>query len=234
MKICVSSDLHHGFDNNTYRIHQKFFTKMAFEEFDVLILAGDLCSHQQRNLGSLFRMIREHLPDKKILAVRGNHDLWNREAKMTLSRKIMNWKEECNTHSIVDLNSITVEVEGIKIYGWHNWYGTPRHRRGTNDEYHLTIEEEQLVHSADMFGFQAIPLITDVLVSYMPIVSDGPTYDLWAGSIFQWAWLKDKGLLPRLYIHGHTHKERDEIRDGARVVMCGSDYNQPKYKIIEI
>lgn len=127
MKICFTSDLHHGFDNNTYRIHEKFFAKMAFEDFDVLILAGDLCSHQQRNLESLFAMIRKHLPETCILAV-----------------------------------------------------------------------------------------------------------ILWAGSLFQWDLLKEENKLPRIYIHGHTHIECDEIIDGVRVLMCGSDYNRPQYKIIEV
>lgn len=58
MKLCYTSDLHHGMDNNTYRIHEKFFAEMRKEQFDLLVLAGDIGSHQQRNIESAFKMIR--------------------------------------------------------------------------------------------------------------------------------------------------------------------------------
>lgn len=236
MKILLLSDMHRGRTDNTHLIHGKFLRKVSEEDFDVIVLAGDNASTKQPEVESLFKAIRAAIPLKPIYAVRGNHDYWDMDCKTPLGMKIANWNDVCAKYNIISLDGQMVEVEGIKIYGWHNWYGSPRHVRGTNDEYHLEIEEDLRLYKDDMDSFWRYidaGIRADVLINHMPIVPNAQ-YKLWNGIEHQWEVLKEHNMQPRVYLHGHTHQERDTVIDGVRVVMCGSDYDRPAYKIVEV
>ncbi len=161
---------------------------------------------------------------------------WDMDCKTPLGMKIANWNDVCAKYNIISLDGQMVEVGGIKIYGWHNWYGSPRHVRGTNDEYRLEIEEDLRLYKDDMDSFWRYidaGIRADVLINHMPIVPNAQ-YKLWNGIEHQWEALKEYNMQPRVYLHGHTHQERDTVIDGVRVVMCGSDYDRPAYKIVEV
>jgi len=76
MKILYTSDLHYGFNDKTRDILIEFFKKVKDESPDIIILAGDIISHEQRQFPKILKLIRESNPDIPILAVRGNHDFW--------------------------------------------------------------------------------------------------------------------------------------------------------------
>jgi len=235
MKILLLSDVHRGISNNTHKIHDKFLEEVSRQELDIVVIAGDICSGKQDNLESFFKHYRLHI-QKPTYAVRGNHEYFNVGRKQQLGIKIDNWNAMCAKYNIISLDGQMVEVDGVKMYGWHNWYGTGRHLRGTNDEYHLEIEEDLRLYKDDMDSFWRYidaGVKADVLINHMPIVPNAQ-YKLWNGIEHQWEVLKEQNMQPRVYLHGHTHQERDIIIDGVRVVMCGSDYDRPEYKIVEV
>lgn len=236
MKILLLSDMHRGRTGNTHLIHGKFLRKVSEQDFDIIVLAGDNASTKQPEIESLFNAVRTAIPLKPIYAVRGNHDYWNAGYKTPLGMKIANWNDMCVKYNIISLDGQMVEVDGIKMYGWHNWYGTSRHLRDTNDEYHLEIEEDLRLYKDDMDSFWRYidaGVKADVLVNHMPIFPR-PGQDLWGGILHQWEALKENNMLPRVYLYGHTHQFDDTVRDGVRCCMTGSDYDRPEYMIVEI
>jgi len=236
MKILLTSDVHRGMTQKTHEKHEKFLKEVSLQDVDIVVIAGDICSGKQDNLESFFKAYRTHIPTKPTYAVRGNHEYFNIGRKQQLGIKIANWNDVCAKYNIVSLDGQMVEVNGIKMYGWHNWYGTARHLRGTNDEYHLEIEEDLRLYKDDMDSFWRYidaGVKADVLINHMPIVPNAQ-YKLWNGIEHQWEALKEQNMQPRVYLHGHTHQERDIVIDGVRVVMCGSDYDKPAYKIVEV
>lgn len=235
MKILLLSDLHRGITQKTHKIHDKFLANIAQLEYDIVVIAGDICSGKQDNLESFFKAYRLHI-SKPTYAVRGNHEYFNIGRKQQLGIKIDNWNKMCQKYNITSLDGQMVEVDGVKMYGWHNWYGTSRHTRGTNDEYHLEIEEDLRLYKNDMDSFWRYidaGVKADVLITHMPIFSRSGQ-DLWGGILHQWEALKENNMLPRLYLYGHTHQFDDTVRDGVRCCMNGSNYDRPEYMIIEV
>lgn len=236
MKVLLMSDLHRELTHNTHLIHDKFLKEVSEQDFDICVIAGDICSTRQTELGSFFAHYRKHLPTKETYVVPGNHDFWNDNGHLPLRIKKEHWTYECHDNQIIDLNGRMIETHGVKIYGWHNWYGTSRFLRGTNDEYHLSVEEDLLLYKEDMDSFWKYvddKVVADILVNHIPIISD-PVYNRMGGIIQQWDTIKENNMLPKVYLHGHTHVGRDTVVDGVRVVMCGSDYDKPKYVILEV
>lgn len=148
-KIAHFSDLHTGYDNNTYKIQNKFFSSMKEElsNCDAFIIAGDLSSHSTHQKKTLFRTLRENHPDMAIFYVNGNHDFWTKSQGRTHGlelfpsyQKIMEesrkYEEEFNIHHF-DNESLTIEF-GFKkatFWGFDGWYNNPK--TNSNDRSHM-------------------------------------------------------------------------------------------------
>ncbi len=115
MKIAVTTDTHLGASNNTIKIHEKFLKKLMAESFDILVHAGDIASHKQKQLYRSLSMFSEALGDIPMLFVLGNHDLWDQDAwnqknkrynKRTSYEQMKanqrEWFDELNVHYLQD------------------------------------------------------------------------------------------------------------------------------------
>lgn len=240
MKIAITSDLHRGFSEKTHMRHDKFFKKLSQEDFDILIIAGDLGTNKQKQIEKLFAHLRKYIT-KPVYVVRGNHDYWSYKESFPYEQKEKYFKFICLENNIIHLNGNNIHlINGIKLYGWDNWYQFDRYHReslGSNDVHYITSEEEHHRDVTCQQGFQQLiesQIKVDILVTHMPINVSEYKYSTHGGREAYFNKLYMLNIEPRIYIHGHTHENRDEIVQNTRIIVSGSDYDKPQYKIVEI
>lgn len=230
MKVAFTSDLHWGLEARTNPILMKFFRKqVATAEWDVLILVGDIISHKQEQWAKCLACLRSVVPGRRILFVRGNHDYWHPKP---ISLQALLQAQEATLQGLEIehvADSDWAASEGI--YGWDSWYGMLDYLRHSNDSRNMLDIEEWVLKSMETRNACSV-MDKDVklLVTHHNIISHGrqSSHD---GNTMLWHGFEKK---PQVYIHGHTHKDRDEVVDGCRVLTCGGDYNKPRLKIIDI
>lgn len=230
MKVAFTSDLHWGLEARTNLILMKFFRKqVATAEWDVFILVGDIISHKQEQWAKSLACLRSLVPGRRILLVRGNHDYWHNKP---ISLQVLLEAQEA-TMKRLDIEHVANSewAASQSIYGWDSWYGMPDHLRHTNDSRHmLEIEERQLMSKETKSMYRLLDKPVKLLITHHNIVPHGrqSAHD---GAVALWQGFETK---PEVYIHGHTHKDRDEVIDGCRVLTCGGDYNKPRLKVIDL
>lgn len=102
MKIQVISDLHHEFGS----------TPLSFELADLVILAGDV------DLGTKgISWIRQHVPDKPVLYVLGNHEYY----KGSYPRTLHKIQEAAEGSNIIVLENSSVTLNGVTFHGATLW-----------------------------------------------------------------------------------------------------------------
>lgn len=254
-KFIKVTDTHYGHSNNTHKIHEKFLNLMAHEiqkqKIDAVIHSGDWISHNQHQLPRTWKMFRRILNDIPILAVRGNHDLWNydqfqkgaagRYAKPYFSNinELYNahsdWASDCN---ITLLEVSPVVIKDCVVFGFDGWYG----QRGTTndpDYMHRIVEsgapiDQWLSYRAYKDMQQSIdwansPEYQDkkkVLVTHMP------PGDMRLGSNMRIDMAASPSIMPFITetfdvcCFGHTHFPLDIEIDGCRFINAGTDYEK--------
>lgn len=244
MNILLLSDTHFGRSNKTYKIWEKYWKKhIAPLDFDLIIVAGDLASDRLRHFGVACRFFRLHAPGKKIVAIRGNHDLWEKEIG---SLEIM-LDETKKLAEISDIHLLqdhgTLELDECTLVGWDGWYKEnpvkwsndfnhiPRH---TPDGSELHDYLHRRAYQAfngyvydEIFAGRGKPII---LVTHMPCLPGLgiPTYNAdarwgeqYVGHVFAMCF-------------GHTHQYANAGARGTRVFNVGSDYDKPGYILFNL
>ena len=242
MKALLISDTHRGFSTRTHRIHAKWGEELATLDFDVLILAGDLASHKKHQFEGALRFFREIAGSRPIVLGRGNHDLWDENQRcLTSYRNVLQheWFSKYDIHHLESGGPFWVGGD-VAIVGWDGWYAF---RASSNDlammNRHVEGDTWAWLQREAWHGIQSALIAAEdakkagakvVCVTHFPLVP-GLTDEAWSGN-FRW-W---EMLAPHLDVFccGHSHRAVDTIVDGVRVVNCGSDYDDPKYTIIEI
>lgn len=107
MKIAIHSDLH----LEGYMYHQLFLEN---QNFDVLVLAGDIVSARTINR---LECIRELVEDKPIIYVPGNHEYYRGSIKGTNA----DLQAMCERWNIHLCNRRTVEIDGVHFIGATGW-----------------------------------------------------------------------------------------------------------------
>lgn len=150
MKIAYTSDTHYGFSSKTHKIHVSFLKESSdiciSENVDLIIHCGDWISHNQHQLPRTWKMFREAFGDLPILAVKGNHDLWDYDywgvhpkrrsyakhpSGMSYSTLVTQHRDWANEFGITLLQDNYFEKDDVIITGFDGWYsGTDT---GTND-----------------------------------------------------------------------------------------------------
>ena len=107
MRIAIHSDLH----TDHHILGDDF---LACDDFDVLILAGDL-----GNLSYVFGIVRERIGNEKpVIFVAGNHDYYDAEWGKDADYRI---EHLCRLFGIIWLNRSTVTIDGLIFAGATAW-----------------------------------------------------------------------------------------------------------------
>lgn len=251
MKIALTSDIHYGFNGKTDRIFKKFVKELALnKDIELLIVAGDLASSKQRNLETAFDILRNAITIP-IVFVRGNHDFWagfdkKIDVQFTSLKQIYDYQNGIfKWYNIHHLDTPFI-YKDAQFCGFDGWYGSLYPQ--TNDEYwipkesgygpssmqylyHKNVKDFDNVKSIDTSKFNKNILITHINITPYK----GMTKDPWmmAGPKYFYDEIKNKF---DVLCYGHTHLETDHFdKDGnIYVYNSGSDYNKPKYIIIDL
>jgi predicted phosphodiesterase len=253
MKIAFTSDTHWGITKPKNIV--KMLKKLGSEEFDLFIHLGDY-SGSTNAIGPLkgtVKAIKNEIGDRPYLSVIGNHDYWC-EKKRASNPSIADFKahyemvcsifREHGVHFIDNDGPYRTAKDGSNFlfFGDSGWYKNPN--PPTNDKHFLPLfvegntnqwlykkamtrvgQQIDVLESMDKGSTQA------VFLSHFPIVPSEGDYKgafedfCWDNQIYNF--LKDYGV--EYFINGHSHKDLNGPR-----YECGSDYYNPKYKIIEI
>ena len=247
MKILLTSDTHHAFTaNSTVKINRKFWQKVAEQDFDVMVHTGDWCTtNAEVQMRKAIKQCRNYI-DKPILTVLGNHDYWSKNH--IDPRSMINYHEKVfEEFDIVYLDRETIQINDILFYGYDSWYHVPN--PPSNDYYWMPRIVETLPINHYMSkrmdaSFERV--MDDIEKDESGLKKICVTH---MSPYLRKNWFMDRvhiGLsgnpkhLPFITKHcealliGHTHRELDEVVDGCRIVEAGSDYNNPKFKILEV
>lgn len=268
MRIAVTSDTHYGFDHRTHKIHQKFLEKLknSCEELsvDLLVHAGDWISHNQNQMPRTWKMFREYLGNLPILAVIGNHDLWNSDYwssnlkkrryirypdNMSLAQTFIqhrDWSLEYDIHLLQDNPYISDEYI---FYGFNGWYNHPN--PPTNDSSYMSPTYESAPSNLYLSNLaykklDNIILETEknksikknVCVTHFPPYSKDSKYEIYCANLSFLDHIEENF---DLLIVGHSHQTEDWQYNSLRIVNAGTffdkysgGYNKPKFVIIDI
>ncbi len=251
MKIVYTSDLHKGYNERTHKLHTKFYQQVAAEKPDLYLIIGDLGAARFEHFESALAMAREYL-DCEIVITRGNHDLWD---KVYTIGDIYNWSPPLYAkYNIIDINVNKIfRKENLVLLGWQGWYGVSeldsndmnfvRLNRGDNC---LTFNDcHRFLQHAAHCDFDKMLLMLDevqkerdkskiAVMSHMPIFVHNPSDEENIdrdGPHSYWQFLVGK---TDYFLYGHTHQFCNRVVDGIHCLNSGSDYNKPKYAILEL
>lgn len=243
MKLILTSDTHFGFNHKTQSKHLRFLKLLAAEKPDVVVHAGDWTSHSQKQFRRTLQMFREHL-SCPIVAVRGNHDFWQSpdlNQSFTPTERIMEihneWFEEFGIHHV---SKGSFPVGDWTIYGFDGWYATVS--PPTNDQAWMPLMTGQYP-TMEWFRNKAqddIHRLIDckgegkakkICVTHFPTYTEDQRYAQFCANLNYLEVLTDHF---EILLFGHSHRACDWVFRDTRIVNCGSDYNIPLYKVLEI
>lgn len=253
VKLVKTSDVHEGHTNNTIKIHEKFFAKLA-EEYakpdgpDALILAGDLVSHKQKSLKVLFRLLRNALPHIPVIACFGNHDWWDEgkyvggkgHRKYSYKDLVAMHDEALGEYNIHYVGNGPYVIRDVAIVGFDGWYwhlDPPTNDKAWMDWQWEGMDPFAFMNRKAFFEFDALmqmdtsPYRAVVGVTHFPPFTDQERYYIYCAN---------RNLLPLMtekwdvLCVGHSHKFCDFEENGCRVINAGSDYDNPNYVVFEV
>lgn len=251
MKILQLNDTHKGFSRNTDKIHQKFFQSLKKEDFDVIIHCGDMIATQQRNVSKTFKQLRDLAKDKPVLVVRGNHDYWQDVKSKKPEHGWMSFEEILDSHKkyAKDYN-ITLLDEGETYYddevfvgGFTTWYASSlpvtndchwmNSWTQNGDSVALFLSNRQHSQLSELSTLLTQHLgKTRVVVSHMPVFGKDWEQKFSASYSCQMVLRYEC----EYYLCGHSHKLHtgEELIGGVKVFQTGSDYDQPRFLVIDV
>jgi len=253
MKILHITDLHYGFTKNTYNALNRFFEKLASKyEFDIVVNSGDWICNNQKSWKQAFKMIRKHIPTKPILGVKGNHDYWHNDSYVkvdgkldrlrTVESRIKYQKSIWNEYNIQYLEDKPYITNDVEIYGLDGWYSKanpptrdydyiPSFIGGKPASFWFNYKTHQKLEG--IFNKITPNNKVKLLVTHFGCLPDELYHedlssDMNGSNYFEF--LKDhfNGIL-----YGHTHKRHKISHEGVDIFNAGSDYNKPKFMIID-
>lgn len=262
MIIALTTDTHFGASNNTQKIHEKFLKKLMQEKFDVLVHTGDIASHKQKQLYRSLHMFKEALGEIPFLFVLGNHCLWDQDSwnngrynKRTSYEEMKStqreWFEELKVHYLQD-SPFKYGDEAI-FYGYDGWYlNLPPPSNDKNwmpsvaklcpiDQYlsyRANKSLDAILASAEE-AKRLNPNIKTICATHHSLTQYRGGFDTMGGNPRHLDFLSEN---MDYVLNGHSHQEVDQVHEfingnmvhSCRIINAGSDYDKPKYKIIEI
>lgn len=255
MRVALVSDTH--INITTPGELNVMFRRLAQEQFDVLVHAGDYCGGTlgHKSVTPTVVMMRKYFPNMPIISVLGNHDLWcyqgsgTRRVRPTVEEFEANYSailDTFRTHSVHFLDTdgpySHPEFPLVKFMGCTGWYAHPA--PPTNDELYLPHAVEYshtalhsaalqtLYRNADLLDQTYDPAVdTVVFVTHFPVRKppEDTRYDLfsWSEGIGDFV---AESYNCKYFLNGHAHMNFN----GPLRYESGSDYRNPKYNIIEV
>ena len=240
MKFALTGDWHYGFSKKTHGIIERFLQHLAKQDFDVLLLSGDIISHDQTQWEPVLRLLRTTFKDTAIYFVMGNHDYWTETCTQeSFLAADAHRRELFRKHNIRHLEGEVGEVGGVQIFGFGGWYWSAEPPSNDVDFIPRNIGDlsfhDYLLHRAQES--------VDEIVSLLPyadkavILTHFEMNDHPMGAIGEWL---DRFIAHRckgkmVIACGHTHLRRnDDLGNGISLVNAGGDYDNPSYRIIEL
>lgn len=257
MKILSTTDNHYGFTHKTHNILEKFYTDLyqlgKKEGINVLVNAGDWAITKQKQLKNHFELIRKCCPDFIIIGVLGNHDFWTRDHNgsspynpvLTYEELVKHQKTWAEKFDIRLLDADWVAIEDVIFCGFDGWYG--HYNPPTNDRSQMFFKSNdpepfKTLHKKATTDFEKILDVDineyrkSVLLTHFPWFTENQLYKDFCANSQMEPFILEKFDIA---IVGHSHQRVDgqlfKNNDNECLVYnAGSDYNQPKYQIIEI
>ena len=252
MLIIVTSDTHKGFTEKTHRRHEKFWSTVAQQNPDLLLIAGDLTTKYQKTIVSTFRQIRKHL-SCDIAMVWGNHDYWDGEQRFRHIQQFFEWHAKCcQDFNIIDLNIRTYETDRIWVTGFDGWYGSVNppsndlHWMPTRMQdcptHHWMNKRADTALNNILQNIPADPRVKICVTHFPPFnilkFGDANRYKSFGyhGDEFNanpryLEFIQEKF---RYLVCGHSHQEVNTEYQGLGIINPGSDYELPKFITLDI
>ena len=264
MKILLISDSHRGFSQSTAAIHERWYREVLSKlDYDLLVLAGDLGSSNRRHLEAALRFFRRVAGGRPVAAVLGNHDFWDSGTRNLLHLRDLQ-RQWMRQNEIVYLEDSPLRLGDSLIVGWDGWYGMlpessndpkwmPPFVPAVNDygrtpgatdpgpAWMMGLDEwmrkkekaalARVISQIDAAKKSDSPPKHIVAVTHFPCVPHLTDHTYSANPVhFQFIAGRADILLM-----GHSHRRVDGITaDGVRLYNCGSDYESPRYLVIEL
>lgn len=238
MKLLLFTDPHRGFNENTSKIHDKVFNSLKGADFDVVVVSGDWGITQLEHVRKAFKAFRVAFPDKPILGVLGNHDLWDKKTK-SIDFKFQMIEKYAQEFGIHLLEKNPYEKDGVVVLGFNGWYHYPHPDTRDSDYMVQWVGEGTVDNYLRKKADEAVYFMMDydktdkkvVSVSHFPCVVEAMDKPEWNGNPQHGEVLKE---FSDLIIFGHTHEAVDITIGKSRIVNVGADYNKLLYKIVEV
>jgi len=237
MKLCVTGDLHYGFNEKTHNKFTKFVNKLNKLDFDILIDTGDLASNRQRQLYRALEILQENIT-VPIIRVNGNHDYWcdKDEYKMSLFELLEQQREWYRKFGIYYLQDEPFELGDYIFLGYDGWYESIHppsndQNRSFSTLCHCQMRERAYQSFRDVMDTDTGDKTVVIATHFSPYYRGGDLWQDMSAPAFMMPELTKKA---QIVCFGHCHMETQFIENECVVVNAGSDYNDMKYKMIEI
>ncbi len=256
------SDLHTGYDQNTWKIQTKFWdaNKELINTLDALVLAGDLASHSHHQRDTLFRELRLRFPDLPILVVYGNHDFWSQSTGKDrypgYPEIVAKQEKSLAKYNVHHFSSGSVEIRSgisVKFWGLDGWYN--RVQTASNDrswmrrQWQTTPPDpfEFLISKACKEFNQILEEVDEDSSDIRVIVTHFPPLMFLDDRDEKHPYYldqRDHGGIQGFFepikerfdyaLLGHFHSYYDQTYGKCRFLTTGGNYNSPRLNVIEI
>ena len=248
MKILVTTDWHYGFSEKANEKIISMLGEISKKDFDIFVHCGDVGSHNPNfikdAIGFLCENVKDDIPK---LFVLGNHDFWSvgripHQEIIDAHDFIFNGFKKRNVHY---LHEHEYEDDKIRVFGCDGWYGSSN--PDTNDYQHMTMEFGYPggLHSfyrysrlVKWFAENAGKMLfidskkINIFVTHFGLFKEDPNFKPnLSGDVNFANYIKIKNF--DFVFYGHSHKPADFMINNIHVINVGSDYENPKYMIVE-
>jgi predicted phosphodiesterase len=258
MKCAVTSDVHYGYDENSRKVHEKYWAKLAAEGIETLFVVGDLGSTKLNDFKRCLRVMRKYLPTQKIIICCGNHDYWDRRfaghklaglkgpAFLQGRRKLsarqqpqsyaltrMCHQKWCRENNVILLDGTSHDLsDKLIVLGFQGWYNNPN--PPTNDAKYMPeyIESAPFHHYLTHKAHRDLDAILNIPTEGKTVIclTHFPPFSNRFGENFtaNKRYLNFIAEKSDYLFVGHSHRACDFTVNGCRVINAGCG-GDPKY-----
>lgn len=258
INFLLTSDTHYGYSKNTHKLHERFLLQLqkeiTFHDVKCLIHSGDWACNKQDQFERTMIMFRKYI-DIPIVAVRGNHELWDyrkdkfdpmkgemvRGRKMSwevMDEKHKQWFKENNIHHLESGGPMV--IDDVIICGFDGWYYHMNAPTNDGDMIvsHVGGATSMMYHSKRAYEAldKVLQVDTDpyrkaICVTHHTLWVDNPHYASMTGNPSFLPHIKEKF---DVLTTGHSHQYRNDTEDETLILNCGSGYDKPKYIVFGV